>query len=367
MFFFNMLDHPILTTYLAKTYLRQVFITAGVVIGILFVTSAFEILQKYSSAEMSPKDFWQLITFKIPHLFSEVISLCCFVATILFLNNITKQNELIIILNNGIPVWKIFIIPALTAFLVGIVTLLAISPLGTIGLKEYEKVREKITKSPHLNFIVSQTGMFFFEAFDNERRIIQAESINIREKELSNVTILIVDDKNHLLERVDTNKAVINRGFFTLYSPIVTNRMSTVKKKIIRIPTNLSVNNLVQTFTPPEMITIWNLSASIEKFAKSGLSTLKYQIYYYKQLFKPLSMIAMSLVACWFISLNIRENNSTKITAIALILGVCTYFFLEMMLHILAYSGVHPILATMLPILFIIILSSFVILHFQES
>ena len=115
------------------------------------------------------------------------------------------------------------------------------------------------------------------------------------------------------------------------------------------------------------MIPLWSLSSSIENFARSGLVVTKYQIHYYKQLFKPLGMVAMSFIACWFISLNIRDNSSTRMAVLALVTGICTYFFLEISLRILAYSGLHPILATLLPILFIILISNFVILHFQEA
>ena len=105
-----MINYPTIVKYLAKVYLRQLFLVAGVVIGVLFITNAFDILQKFKSVDLTPVDFWQLISFKIPYLFCEVSALCCFVATLLFLKNITKQNELIIILCNGVPIWKIFIL-----------------------------------------------------------------------------------------------------------------------------------------------------------------------------------------------------------------------------------------------------------------
>ena len=362
-----MINYQTITKYLSKVYIRQLIITAGIIICILFITNAFDTLQKFKSIELTPKHFWQLILFKIPYLFSEVSSLCCFIATILFLRNITRQNELIIVLSNGIPIWRIFLIPISVTFILGIVIITTISPLGTYGLKEYEKIEANITNAPHLNFIISQSGIFFFEKFAGNNRIIQAKSINSKEKTLSDVTILMVDSQNNLTKRIDSPKAIISPGSFTLEDSTITLKDLTKHKKQINLPTNLSINNLMQTFTAPEMIPIWNLKNSIEKFAKSGLAITKYQIHYYKQLFKPISMVAMSFIACWFISLNVRDNSSAKTVVTGLILGICTYFFLEMTLRILSYSGIHPILATLLPILFIILLSNFVILHFQEA
>jgi len=361
------INYPTIAKYLARVYLRQLLLVAGVVIGVLFITNAFDILQKFKSVEITPGDFWQLISFKIPYLFCEVSALCCFVATLLFLKNITKQNELIIILSNGVPIWKVFIIPIIVTFVFGLVILSAISPIGTYGLKEYDKVEAKVMETPYRNFIISQSGIFFFEKFADSNRIIQARSINAKEKELSDVTILMVDSQNNLTKRIDSPQAFINPGAFILKNATITKRNSVVNKDEINLPTNLSIDNLMETFVSPEMIPIWSLSSSIEKFAKSGLSVTRYQIHLYKQLFRPISMVAMSFIACWFISLNVRDNSGARKTVIGLILGICTYFFLEMTLRILAYSGIPPVLAALLPILFIILLSNFVILHFQEA
>ena len=63
------------------------------------------------------------------------------------------------------------------------------------------------------------------------------------------------------------------------------------------------------------------------------------------------------------------DNRTSKIKTMALPLGIAifTYFGLEISLHTLAYGGLSPMFATLLPILFIILISNFVILHFQES
>lgn len=362
-----MINYQTITKYLAKVYIWQLIVTAGIIICILFITNAFDTLQKFKSVELSPKHFWQLILFKVPYLFCEVSSLCCFIATILFLRNITKQNELIIVLSNGIPIWRIFVIPISVTFIFGIIILTTISPIGTYGLKEYEKIEANVTNAPHLNFVISQSGIFFFEKFAGNNRIIQAKSINSKEKTLSDVTILMVDSRNNLTKRIDSPTALISPGSFILEDSSITLKDSTTNKEKVTLPTNLSIDNLMQTFTAPEMIPIWSLKNSIEKFAKSGLAVTKYQIHYYKQLFKPISMVAMAFIACWFISLNVRDNSGAKTIVIGLILGICTYFFLEMTLRILAYSGIHPVLSALLPILFIILLSNFVILHFQEA
>jgi lipopolysaccharide export system permease protein len=334
---------------------------------VLFLASAFDVLQKYKSADISPEIFWQLISLKIPYLFNEVSSLIGFLSALLFLQKLTAENEMIIILGSGMPIWKIFIIPVVATFLFGLVILGAINPLGTYGLREYKHLEAIITDKPQSNFIVSQSGVFFFEDYQKINRIIQAKSINSAKGELTDVLILNVDAQNNLISRIDAPKAFLDNGNFELIDPQLITEESVSKPGNINIPTRLTINSLMQQFVAPELIPIWQLKGAIKKFSNSGLPVTGYKIYYYKQLFKPLFMACMVFLACWFTSLNVRNNSRIKVMLLGILVGVITYFLLEIIPRILAYSGFEPMYATLLPILFIILLSNFVILHFQEA
>ena len=362
-----MFNYPTISKYLAKLFASQFILTTAIIAFVLLITNAFDVTQKFKETKIVLDDFWQLISFKIPYLLCEISPLICFITTCLFIRKISKNNELIVILSNGIPILRVFLIPIITTFFIGVIFLTIVSPIGAYGLKESKKIEAKIHGTPHLNFIISQSGIFFFERFSENNRIIQAKSIDARNKKLSDVTILIIDPQNNLIKRIDAESAIINLKSFKLKNSIVTTQKSSEYKEQIYLPTKLSINHLMQTFTPPEMIPIWSLKNSINQFAKSGISVIKYQIYYYKKLFIPLTMIAMSYVACWFVSLNTRDNSSAQTTMTSLVMGVCVYFLIEMIPRIMAYSGFNLIFSILTPILFIILVSNFVILHFQED
>jgi lipopolysaccharide export LptBFGC system permease protein LptF len=56
----------------------------------------------------------------------------------LFIQKIRRNNELIIILCNGIPIWKIFFVPVSITFFLGMLMLVTLNPLGTYGLKKVD-------------------------------------------------------------------------------------------------------------------------------------------------------------------------------------------------------------------------------------
>lgn len=362
-----MISYKTLVKYLTKLYIKQFLISSIIIVVVLLITNTFDVLQKFKSSNLASRDFWELAILKIPYLFNEISALVSFISTFMFVRILTRQNELIIILSSGIPIWRVLIIPIIISFFIGIIILSIINPIGSYGLRSYEKLEKKVNKIPDLNFNISQSGIFFFENFAGNNRIIQTTSVNVKDKFLLDITILLVDEHNNLYKRIDAPKAIANTGSFKLINPTITTDTSSETLKELNFPTNLSINNLVQRFINPEIIPIWNLKNTIEKFIRSGLLVTRYQIYYYKQLFMPITLMAMSCVACWFISLNMRDNSNIKMAGIGLITGLCAYFFLQITLSILAYSGLPPMLSILLPILFIILISNFVILHFQEA
>lgn len=362
-----MVSYSTIIKYLARKFSRYLFLISLVIIVVLAISSAFGVLQKFKSVYITPEDFWLLVLLKIPYLFNEVSTLIGFTSTILFLRHLSTNNELIAIVSSGVPIWRIFAVPIILSFAFGIIIVAIINPIGTYSLEEHKKIEARLEKNPSQNsFFISNAGIFFYEKYQNTDRIIQARSINVVKKSILEMTILIVDSKNQLIQRIDTSYAELNNKQFDIYAPIISTPNGSLTVPKLYLQTNLSIDTLLQRFTPPEMVSIWYLSDLIDKLTSSGFPTTSYQLHFFKQLFKPIAISAMVFLACWFLSFDNRTS-ATKTMAFALIIGIFTYFSLEITLRILAYGELTPLFATLLPILFIILISNFVILHFQES
>lgn len=363
-----MLTSPILTKYLMRRFSWYLFLTSIVLFAILVISGAFGILQKFKSVHIQSEDFWLLILLKIPYLFNEISSIIGFISTILFLSSLSIHNELIVIVSNGTPVWRIFAVPIVMSFIFGIIIAAIINPLGAYAMREYERIEAKLDNSPlHNNLIISKTDIYFSEKYQDTKRIIKAKSIDISTKSISDITIIGVDSKNELIQRIDASYAELDNNQFKVYNPLVTTLNKSFRLNELSLQTNLSLNSLIQRFTAQEMVSIWDLPELINKLVSSGLPILNYQIYFFKQLFKPLATLAMALLACWFLKFDNRNNSGVKDKAFVVIVGIVTYFALEISLRILAYSGLAPMFAVLLPVSLIILIGNFVILHFHES
>lgn len=363
----------ILTLYISRLFTRTFVLTSLVVLVIIAISNVFDTLQSFKNYSMSLRDFWLLVIFKIPDIFNEIGMLIALISTTIFIQILRKNNELIIIITNGIPISRIFLIPAVLSLFFGFVLLSINSSLGPHFLVRYKNLESKISGNKNSTITISQSGIFFSETFQGTKRIVQVRSINVDKKLLENITIISFDADGNFIERIDADSAVLASGFYKIKKGSINSSYKMFGEnntKIIdnlRLPTNLLIDTLKTRFDPPKLIGFWNLPSLINKFQKSGLVPTKYQLYYYKQLFKPISLLSMCLVACCFITLNLRNIYGNYAAAFSVIIGIMIFFLQEILAKILAYNAFSPMIAILMPIITIIFISVFVILHFQEA
>lgn len=353
--------------YLLKLYCRYFLIIFLILVGIFAVCNVFDVLHKFKSAYIPSNTLWKLVLYKIPYLLNETMALLSFVAMLFFLKNLTQHNELITLLCNGMSIWRVISMPVFIGVIFGISFITILNPIGAYGLKKYEQLEVKLTKKKQSSVLLIQSGVLLREEYDGDDRIIKAGSVNLAAEELQEVTILFIGSSNNFLKRIDAPKAILKNGNIELREAKITNISGNSTEERINIPTSLSVNNFTDSFKSPEMMSILELKATIKRLIKSGIPVVNYQIYYYKQIFKPLVMAATIIFACNFFSLSQRNNAQLRKLFGGLLIGLFVYSAMEIATKILAFYEMQPIFAVLAPILLILFISNFVILHLHEA
>ncbi len=362
-----MLIRSILVLYLSRLFTKLFILVALGIAVVIMIASSFEVLYSFKNHYLQMREFWLLVIYQVPYIFNEVILLVSLITTILFVQMMVKNNELIIIISSGIPITKILLITASLSLIFGSFIIFINGSLAPYFLHRYQHLESKILNNKNLNLMVSQNGIFFSENFAYEKRIVQVSSINLNSNILENLTILITNSDNDFIERIDCKAAALESGFYKIKNASIDSSYKTHGShntyyiENLRLPTNLQIENLRNRFHPPKMIDLWKLPKIIEKFKKSGLITTKYQLYYYKQLLQPLGMVAMSLIACAFVNLNLRNRANNYMFMISLMVGLVIFFIQEILVQFLVYNGFAPLISSLIPVITTILLAIFVV------
>ncbi|MCC8417054.1 MAG: LptF/LptG family permease [Rickettsia endosymbiont of Bryobia graminum] len=355
-----------LSIYLFRLYCSYFISILLIIVGALVLSNIFDILQKFKTIHIPTHYFWQLATYKIPYLLNEISSLVSFTSMLFLLRRLTAHNELVAILCSGVHIWRVIITPVFAAIILGCIMLTILNPIGTIGLQKYEKLEAKLTNKESNDFIVSKSGLLFLEKDLDTKKILQVKIIDIHNSKLNHFTLLILDNNNNFLKRIDAPMAILSNNNIDISHAKIYDGKSFLEVEQIVVLTNLSINKLLDDFTNPEMISIWDLPDSIKQLVESGLPTLNYQIYYYKQLLKPIIMSVMVILASCFFSLKQRDNSQDRVLILGLFIGFIIYFILEISFKMLSYNNITPFLAILLPNIGILFISNYLIMHSKQ-
>ena len=352
-----------ITWYISREYVKVLLVTLMVLLIGFVLSNIFDNLSRFKSIEVSITQLTQLIFLKIPYFFNESMPLISFIATLLFLSQLAKTNQLISLFNGGISIWATLVPILSISGITGMIFVALISPIGSKMLNKYDLLEVALTNKRPLQFALTDRNIVLSEEYDNTKRVIIAKTLNLQQEKLLDVIILFLDLEHNFFGRIDAEMATFTRNALNLANPKFYTADPKIQLQDI-IPTKLSPQDFVKGLIPPENISIWKMHESINKLNKLGIPSTKYQSYYYKQLFKPLFMIATAVMACCFIKIQQRNSNNFVKTAKSLIIGFITYSSLVVVSTIFHYN--NYIYTNLSPILLITCMSIFIIAHVYE-
>lgn len=355
-----------LSRYLIRNYLEKFFSVFFIICSALIISNIFDLLNKTRGISIDTNIFIRMIFLKLPYLFSELLPLNAMLAMFLMYYVFAKRNEMVAIWGNGISIFGIILPISFTVLTIGILTTTILNPVSTYMLAKYEKIEAKLINKKTSSLILSDMGVIIAEHYGEIKRIYVVKSLDITTGAMGHTSLIITDDDNNYIERIDAKSAKLANGYVTLKNLSIYDSDGNKKlEKKRKFSTYLSVNNFVDGVTSPDNINFWRLPEAIYNLKQAGLPIVKHQLYYYKILYRPLLMVAFIFLATCFISRDNRSRNKFYKVILGLVCGFGTFLMLQILGNIMVYNGLSPIIAMALPTLIIILLSSFAILHLR--
>lgn len=352
--------------YFAHVYLVRFGVVLAFVVSALLLANSFDVLSRFRGTNFTLFLFLKLISFKLPYLLVEILPLIIFITTLVFYNFLVQSHEIVIVFNSGVSIWKMLLLILSIVLIIGLSVTFLIQPLSSMLLGSYERLEARILKKNTSVLMVSESGVIISEDYEGEKRFITAGSIDIPNNRIYDITILIADENNNFINRIDAKDAYVIDEKIILNHVKIFNNVIPEEREILDIPTNLTISRFVENLAPPEGISFWDLKVKIRNLESAGMPSLKYKLYYYKLYFRSLMMIALVLLATCFTVKSHERNSGYRKIFIAIITGFTVFLLNEICVAILTYNGIAPMIAILGPILIIISLSVFSILHLHE-
>lgn len=337
---------PTLSIYLA---LQFIFWLVGVFLIFMAIAMLFDVVEMLRRAAEKDNVTLGLVLhmslLKMPFLAQTTLPFMTLFAAMLTFWRLARANEAVVARAAGISAWQ-FILPAfLITLILGIVTVTVINPISAMMLEKYQKLEAEYLKNRTSLISVSQNGLWLRQAdAGGGHSIVHALRVSPQDLVIYDVIIYQFDAKSHFLDRIDAPRAALRHGYWLIPKGwFSTTKPETRPVVNLKIPTALTKNNILESFSPPDTMSFWRLPEFIKTIEAAGFSGQRHRLHFYSLIAYPILLSSMIFIAASF---TLRINRRTG-TSAALLGGLgCSFalYFMTDIIHALGLSSSVPVI-----------------------
>jgi lipopolysaccharide export system permease protein len=277
---------------------------------------------------------------------------------------LSRKLELVVARAAGISAWQ-FLQPGLVVALgLGVLTVTVYNPVSANLKEQGSKLEGRIfahkTKGSGPELWIRQKSL-------DGQAVIRANA-NVTNTTLTNTTAFVFDKDGHFQERVEAPSATLREGFWEFRDARVFGTVEEPQSySTYLLASNLSANQVRQTFTPAESVPFWRLGDTIVRSEGAGLDATRYRLQYDVLLARPLLFVAMVFVAASVSLRFFRFGGVAKMVISGVTAGFVLYVVTELMRDLGTSGFLGPTVAAWFPAVVGSLLGTLALLYQEDG
>lgn len=354
-------------------YFGMRFFTAVVgsfigVVALAAMTDYVELMRR--GADWPNATAWLLAKislYRVPQLTERIMPFSVLVGAMSCYLALSRRHELVVARAAGMSAWQ-FVAPAMIgAFVFGAVATTAYNPIAAI-LHERSKLLEAEMQGENLSALQENTSGFWVrQKSPDGAAIINAKSSREQGSELGGVTVYTFDHDGHFQQRMEAASATLEQGYWQLQDArIYASGVPPDTEVTYRLATNLTLEQVRESFATPETVPFWDLPSYIELADRAGLSAAGYRLQYQQLLARPFLLAAMVLLAASVSLRFFRFGGVQKMVLSGISAGFLVFVLSKITEDMSKSELLSPVAAAWIPVM-VGGLTGFVVLLYQED
>jgi lipopolysaccharide export system permease protein len=361
-------------------YVTRVFAIAitGMLLALTALVSMFDFIELLRRSASRPDATFGLVTqiaaLRLPYLAMQILPFAVLLGGILCFWRLTRSSELVVARAAGVSAWEFLAAPTFCAMLFGMIATCVISPVSSVMLARAEAM-DNIYLRTGGGPLALNGGQLWLRQSDRVLApqgvaIIHAHGVSLKGKRLvaSEVSVFRLDGQDHLLSRIEAQRAVLERGSWLLQDArtIRPDELPSAPGQV-SLPTDLTVSRVQESFASPDTLSFWALPSFIALLDRSGFSSVRHRLHFQALLALPLLCATMALVSAGFSMRPARRGGVARMIGSGVAAGFAL-FVISKLAEEFGQSGAMPVaLAAWAPAAAGLMLALALLLHTEDG
>ncbi|CAN5687539.1 LPS export ABC transporter permease LptG [soil metagenome] len=361
-----------LIRYVLRRFLVAVLNVQIVIALVVMLFATVENLRRHAGSDIGFGTTLRITLLQAPEVLYQVFPLVVMLASLATFLRLARTSELVVLRAAGISALRLIAIPVAAGTLLGILVVAIGNPIVSATIRQGALLAEEARGAGASRLSVSTGGLWLRQGDAGGQTVIRASRANPGGTALNRVLVHRFDSAGQLYARIEASWARLRPGEWVLsdashWELREDGFARTARGAEIRLPTDLTSEQILDSFSPPEMIPVWELGRFIGQLEEAGFSGLRHRLYFETELAKPLLLAAMVLIGAAF-SLRPGRFGQTGVMALLAVLAGFALYFVKDFAETLGASGEVPLrIAAWTPPIAAICLALGLLLHLEDG
>ncbi len=363
-----------LSLYIARRFALTVFAVFAGFFVLLYLIDMIEEIRRFADANIGLGAAAELALLNTPQAVYRILPMILILASIALFLALARSSELVVIRAAGRSALRLLVSPLLTTLLIGTLAVAALNPIVAGTAKRYETLANRYKLGDGNVLSVSREGLWLRQGGPEGQTVIHAARSNTDGTTLFDASFLASSDAGGPVARIDAARAELGEGAWILtdakewrFDRGTNAEREAIRHPTLRLPSDLTRDQIRDSFGTPATIAIWELPAFIAGLENAGFSARKHSVWFQMELALPLLLMAMVLVGAGFTMRHARSGRTGMMVLLAVISGFAI-FLLRNFAQVLGENGQIPvILAAWSPPVATMLLSLTLLLHLEDG
>ena len=359
--------NKILNNYLVFNYLKIVLNTILIFLCLGVILNLFEEIEFFKKFQMGFGLPIFVTLLYLPNLILKLAPFLIFISAMWYFRSININKDLLSLKIFGYSNWKIVLLLSSSAAILGILFLLMLSPITSSLIKYYEEIKAEYSRDIDHLVSVNKNGVWI-KTSGTPTKIITGKKIIANQ--LIDLTVYELDNENKIISRIESKRADITNYNWIIDKPIIYKFKGEVKKELknkIILETDYNAEKIQSLLKNTDTISFLDLITEYNLLIQKGYSetTLNHKIHSYLTL--PFFLFLMVILASIFTLTPAINTQNVKLSFIAIITCVVTYYLNDLSLVLGKTNRVPMVLAIWIPILSLSLFCGIGVLQINEK
>ncbi len=371
-----------LARYVGRRYLETFGAAFAAVFLLIFLVDLVEQLRRSAGGGAGFREVFALAALHAPSLMLEVLPFLALLAAVACFARLARSSELVVTRAAGVSVWRLITPAVIVAALIGTAAFSFLNPVASGLLARFETLEARYIRDRTSLLSVSENGLWLRQSGAGGQSVIHALRTNADGTRLWDVTVFRFDAGDRLTGRLAAGRAVLEPGRWVLHDVARWNfgeaggaaepgeaapAPSAEPLDRLALPTELTREQILESFASPATISYWSLPGFIEALEAAGFSAARHRMHWQSQTALPALLAAMVLIGAAF-SMRHARFGGLGVMALGALGSGLAYFFLANLTQAFGASGmISAPLAAWIPPTAMAMLAVGLLLHLEDG